>query len=106
MAEKFGKYSYELISSQEKDRMLRDLGNQYLYNCKASIHGICIELLTNKTDFKRMWQDNFYSMSDEIRPHGRIVAVNDKHPSVRVLYEPVSKTCFIINADYYGWVKS
>ena len=107
MVEKFGKYLYELISPEQKDGMLRELGQQYLYDCKASIHGICIELLTSIDDFKEMWQDNFYSMSDDVRPHGRIVAVKDENdPSVRVLYEPASKTCFIINADYYGWVKS
>src|SRR3989338_8481997 len=33
-------------------------------------------------------------------------AIKDENPEVRVLYEPASKTCFIINADYYGWVKS
>ena len=107
MVEKFGKYLYELISPEKKDALLRDLGQKYLYDCKASIHGICIELLTSIDDFKEMWQDNFYSMSDDVRPHGRIVAVKDENdPSVRVLYEPASKTCFIINADYYGWVKS
>ena len=106
MVEKFGKYLYELISPEQKDGMLRELGQQYLYDCKASIHGICIELLTSIDDFKEMWQDNFYSMSDDVRPHGRIVAIQDSNPSGRGRYEPASKTCFIINADYYGWVKS
>ena len=107
MAEKFGKYSYELISPQEKDKMLRELAQRYLHDRKASIHGICIELLTDNKEFKEMWEDNFFYMSDDIRPHGRIVAVKDeKNPAIRVLYEPASKTCFIINADYYGWVKS
>jgi hypothetical protein len=45
-------------------------------------------------------------MSDHFRPHGRVVAVRDETGKFRVLYEPASKTCFIINTDYYGWVKS
>ena len=107
MGEKFGKYLYELITPEQKDNMLRDLRSKYLHDRKASIHGICIELLTDNKEFKEMWEDNFFYMSDEIRPHGRIVAVSDeKNSAVRVLYEPASKTCFIINADYYGWVKS
>src|SRR3989338_8257117 len=104
---KFGSYSYELIAPERKDEMLRDLQKRYLHDRKASIHGICIELLTDNSEFKEMWEDNFFTMSDDVRPHGRIVAIKDeKDSSVRVLYEPASKTCFIINADYYGWVKS
>ena len=103
---KFGKYSYELIKPEQKDRILRDLTKKYLHDRKASIHGMCIELLTDSNEFKEMWEDNFFHINDEVRPHGRIVAVRDENPEVRVLYEPASKTCFIINADYYGWVKS
>ena len=107
MVEKFGKYAYELISPEEKDNLLRNLTQTYLHDRKASIHGICIELLTDNKEFKEMWEDNFFYMSDDVRPHGRIVAIRDeKNTAVRVLYEPASKTCFIINADYYGWVKS
>ena len=102
-----GTYRYELITPEQKDKLLKDLMDRYLFDRKASIHGICIELLTDNKEFKEMWEDNFFYMSDDIRPHGRIVAVRDeKNPEVRVLYEPASKTCFIINADYYGWVKS
>lgn len=102
-----GTYQYESISPQQKDKLLRGLMSKYLHDRKANIHGVCVELLTDIENFKEMWEDNFYSMDDGIRPHGRIVAVRDeKDPTVRVLYEPSSKTCFIINADYYGWVKS
>lgn len=73
---KFGSYSYELISPEEKDKLLKELMSKYLHDRKASIHGICIELLTDDKDFKEMWEDNFFYMSDDIRPHGRIVAIN------------------------------
>ena len=86
MAEK-GKYSYELITPAEKDKLLNDLAKRYLFDRKANIHGICIELLTDNKDYKEMWEDNFYSMSHDIRPHGRIVAVRDENPAVRVLYD-------------------
>ena len=77
---KFGKYSYELIKPEEKDRLLRGLSQRYLHDRKASIHGMCIELLTDNREFKEMWEDNFFSMSHDVRPHGRIVAVRDENP--------------------------
>jgi hypothetical protein len=101
------KYTVEIIKPGEKDKLLTDIGKKKIVDRKASIHGMCIELLTDTREFKEMWEDNFYYMSDDVRPHGRIVAVTDKKDKrFRVLYEPASKTCFIINTDYYGWVKS
>ncbi len=100
-------YTYEIITPEEKDELLKGNIKKLVFDRKANIHGICIELLTDDKDFKEMWEDNFYYMGEEIRPHGRIVAIRDeKNPAVRVLYEPASKTCFILNADYYGWIKS
>ena len=78
MAEKFGKYSYEIIKTEKKDELLHGLSKKYLFDRKANIHGICIELLTDNKEFKEMWEDNFYYMSDDMRPHGRIVAVRDE----------------------------
>jgi len=101
------KYTVVIIKPEEKDKLLGEFSKKQLVDRKAFIHGMCIELLTDTKDFKEMWEDNFYYMSDDVRPHGRIVAVMDqKDKTFRVLYEPVSKTCFIINTDYYGWVKS
>ncbi len=101
------KYDYQIIKPEEKDELLKASAQKLIFDRKANIHGICIELLTDDKDFKEMWEDNFYYMGEEIRPHGRIVALKDeKTPAVRVLYEPASKTCFLLNADYYGWVKS
>lgn len=98
-------YTVTIIVPDEKDRLLHDLHNERWYDRKANIHGMCIELLTDSKDFKEMWEDNFYYMSDDVRPHGRIVACRDQG-GFRVLYEPISKTCFVLNTDYYGWVKS
>jgi hypothetical protein len=102
------KYEVVQIGPGEKDDLLTStMANGKVYYRKANIHGMCIELLTDSRDFKEMWEDNFFYMSDDVRPHGRIVAVTDgEDRSFRVLYEPASKTCFIINTDYYGWVKS
>ena len=44
-------------------------------------------------------------MNEDIRPHAKVFAVEDEG-SLRVLYEPLSKTSIVLNCDYYGWVKS
>jgi hypothetical protein len=106
-------FPVEIISPSEKDLLLdkiifSDKGiERKLYDKKASIHGMCIEIITDIGEFKETWEDNFMSMGDEIRPHGRVVAVSlDGYEKNKAFYEPVSKTSFIINCDYYGYVKS
>ena len=53
-----------------------------------------------------MWEDNFYAMSESVRSHGRVVMIDLPGERMKVLYEPVAKTAFLFNFDYYGWVKS
>jgi hypothetical protein len=45
-------------------------------------------------------------VSAHVRSHGRIIVVEEKNEKQRVLYDTLSKTAFLINVDYYGWVKS
>jgi hypothetical protein len=93
------------ITPDKKDELLEKLKDRVFYEKKAELAGTCIKLNTDNHEFKDMWSDNFKQMSDYIRPHGRVFALSDDE-GFRVLYEPVSKTCFIFNSDYYGWVKS
>lgn len=93
------------ITPDRKDELLEKIKDKVLYEKRAELAGACIKLNTDNHDFKDMWEDNFRQMSDHVRPHGRIFALSDEE-GFRVLYEPVSKTCFIFNSDYYGWVKS
>ena len=98
-------YQVLLITPDKKDELLEKLKERVFYEKKAELAGTCIKLNTDNHEFKDMWSDNFKQMSDYIRPHGRVFALSDDE-EFRVLYEPVSKTCFIFNSDYYGWVKS
>lgn len=93
------------ITPDRKDELLEKIKDKVLYENRAELAGACIKLNTDNHDFKDMWEDNFRQMSDHVRPHGRVFALSDPG-GFRVLYEPVSKTCFIFNSDYYGWVKS
>ncbi|MCD6331203.1 MAG: hypothetical protein J7L80_03270 [Thermoplasmata archaeon] len=99
------RYKIRLISPQQKDDLIETFKEKIFYERKANIAGLCIKLLTDSSKFKEMWDDNFQSMSEYIRPHGRIFALKTGGKE-EFLYEPVSKTCFILNCNYYGYVKS
>jgi hypothetical protein len=100
-------YSLELISIQEKEGLARKYSSQVLYEVKSEIYGCCIKLLTDLQAVKNRWEENFFFASQSIRSHGRLYVVSD--PSVeanKVYYDPQSKTAFLVNIDYHGWIKS
>lgn len=98
--------SIRIIRPSVKDALIRKIP-YFRFERKAEIHGMCIELLTENSEFKEMWEDNFSPMLDSIRPHGRLLVLTDpKLKANSVLYEPVSKTVFLYNCDYYGYAKS
>jgi len=81
-------------------------GERLLYEERADIYGCCIKLLTDIKYVKERWEESFYPMSAHVRFHGRLIVTNEENKEQQVLYEPLSKTAFLINIDYYGWVKS
>ena len=99
-------YNIILISPEEKDELSAGIAGRNFFTTKADIHGICVKLYTCSQATKIMWEDNFYAMSDNVRSHARIYLVEDPQRGLDVLYEPLTKTAFIYNFDYYGWVKS
>ncbi len=99
-------YSVEILSTEEKDRLFDLYGDRYLYTAKSEIYGTCIKLLTDKEYVKDRWEDNFYTMSENLRSHGRLIVLNDDRGDSRVMYDPTTRTAFLLNFDYYGWIKS
>jgi len=100
-------YTISLIPSEEKE----DLAARYLpkvrYEVKSEIYGCCIKLLSDDPAIRDTWQENFYSMSQNVRSHGRLFVFSDPaYPADTALYDPYSKTAFLINIRYYGWIKS
>ncbi len=74
---------------------------------KSEIYGCCIKLLSDDHALRDTWQENFYSMSQNIRSHGRMFVFRDPgYQPDTVLYDPQSKTAFLFNFSYYGWIKS
>jgi len=103
---KRGSYKVQLIDVEEKDRLYEKYEKRYLYTRKASVYGCCIKLLTDIEYVKDRWDDNFYSMSEDVRSHGRLIVIEEPKKELSVKYDPYTKTAFLINVDYYGWIKS
>ncbi|HML02551.1 MAG TPA: hypothetical protein VK487_04165 [Candidatus Bathyarchaeia archaeon] len=99
-------YEVKLIDVREKDRLYQKDEKKYLFTRKASIYGCCIKLLTDIEYVKDRWEDNFYSMSEDTRSHGRLIVLKQAGKKMTVKYDPYTKTAFLTNVDYYGWVKS
>jgi len=98
-------YKVEIISPQQKEELLLKIVSKVRFERKANIHGACVKLLTDNQSFKEEWEDNFKFMNEDIRPHTKIFSLEDGG-ELQVMYDPISKTCIILNCDYYGWVKS
>jgi len=99
-------YQVELISIDEKHALFEKYKGRILYEEKADIYGCCIKLLTDLKSVKERWSENFFAMSANIRSHGRLLVTEEEGEGLRVLYDPLSKTAFLLNVGYYGWVKS
>jgi len=100
-------YAVSHISLEKKEELVDRYAGQVLYEIKSDIYGCCIKLLTGTPSIKDAWQESFYSASQSIRSHGRLYVIFDEDAGEnQVLYDPSSRTAFLINMDYYGWVKS
>lgn len=99
-------YPIEIIGTEEKQRIYADLIRRPLISRKANIYGCCIKLITDCKPFAEIWSDNFYSADENNRSHGRIMAVEDPTKPLHMKYDPLTKTAFVYNFDYYGWLKS
>lgn len=76
------------------------------YSSKADINGLCITLYTENRDYIDMWRDNFYHMSDSVRSHARLFCITDDSTDLHAEYDVSTRTVFLFNFDYYGWIKS
>lgn len=100
-------YAVRLISIMEKEEYAEHYAPQVAYEVKSEVYGCCIKLLTGDRVVKERWEENFYFISQSIRSHGRLyVLIDPDVPEDTVLYDPASKTAFLINIGYYGWIKS
>ena len=99
-------YTVSIIGPAETDELFRKYSSLPFYSSKAEIYGICVKLFTTHRDIADAWNDNFYSMSSNVRSHAKIVCVEDPKEGLKVLYNIETRTAFLYNFDYYGWIKS
>ncbi len=99
-------YSVQLITPQEKESLYQKYEGRFLYTNKAEIYGCCIKLLTEIARVKNEWEDNFFTMGENTRSHGRIIVLEEPNQPPSIKYDPYTKTAFLVNVDYYGWIKS
>ncbi len=99
-------YQVQLITPDEKDRLFQEYQDRFLYSSKADVYGCCVKLLTDTERVKNLWEDNFFSMNENTRSHGRLVVLEQEGEPLTVKYEAYTKTAFLVNVDYYGWIKS
>jgi len=99
-------YPVKLITLDEKDKLLQNYEDRFLYTSKADVYGCCVKILTDLERVKNLWEDNFFSMSENTRSHGRLIVLEEADLPMSVRYEPYTKTAFLVNVDYYGWIKS
>jgi hypothetical protein len=96
-----------LISIQRKEKLADRFRAQTPYEVKSDIYGCCIKLLTDTQSVATRWGESFYFISQNIRSHGRLYVVTDPGEEKNaVYYDPQSKTAFLLNFGYYGWIKS
>jgi len=100
-------YTISLISPEEKEQLAERCAPRVKYEIKSEIFGCCIKLLSDDRALLGKWQENFYPMSQNIRSHGRLFVFSDPSCAENaVRFDPYSKTAFLSNVSYYGWVKS
>jgi len=99
-------YFVQLITPQEKEALYQQYEDRLLYTNKAEIYGCCLKLLTEIERVKDEWEDNFFTMGENTRSHGRLIVLEEPNQPITIKYDPYTKTAFLINVDYYGWIKS
>jgi hypothetical protein len=100
-------YTITLISTEERERLMEEHLPRVRYEIKSDLYGCCIKLMTDDHATKDTWGDNFFFISQNIRSHGRLLVFkNDTYASDTVLFDPLSRTAFLFNFTYYGWIKS
>lgn len=99
-------HDIKIISTIERDYIFDKYREHFIYEKKADIYGVCVKLITDVEWIKDAWEENFYSMSENVRSHGRLLVLSDQDEQPHISYDPISKTAIIFNIDYYGKIKS
>lgn len=98
-------YKKVIITPDEKEELLTKYGQSLPYGLKADISGVCVKLNTDINFWAEEWRRNWFPMLHNIHSHGRLFVRNTGGEEM-VKYDPLSNTAFLLDTDYYGYVKS
>jgi adenylate kinase family enzyme len=99
-------YDKKIISIDEKERLFQRFLPKVRFERKADINGCCIKFSTDNEAWRDSWDENWFFISEDIKSHGKIMAMRTGQGKARVLYDPISRSLFFLDCDYYGWIKS
>jgi hypothetical protein len=100
------KYKKTIISIDEKERLFEKLLAKASFDRKADISGACLHFYTDCKEWMDQWDVNWYFISEDIRSHTKLVAMKGTGKKPEIKYDPISRTLFFFDCDYYGWIKS
>ncbi len=79
-------YQVQQISIPEKDSLLQNYKDRFLSTNKADIYGCAGKLLIDLERVKVLWEDNFFSMSENTRSYGRLDVLEEEGTPMTVKY--------------------
>jgi len=110
-----------IISVKKRDELIEYCEPFVRYKDDAYFDGLNIRLLTNIEHVHNFWSENWWPCIPSIVPHGVIYTIDDggklrpeevyerefENPSANTIavWNPETKTAFILNTDYYGQTK-
>jgi len=104
-----GHYVKRIISIHEKEKKYQKYLPSIIFERKANISGGCLHLYSDNEDWEDQWDDNWFFIDENLRSHAKLFSVKsgpDAKGIPTVYYDPLSRTAFFENNNYYGWLKS
>jgi len=102
-------YVKKIISIHEKERMYQKHLPNIIFERKANISGGCLHFYSDSEEWEDQWDENWFFIDENLRSHAKLFSIksgSDAKGIPTVYYDPLSRTAFFENNDYYGWLKS
>jgi len=102
-------YVKKIISIHEKERRYQKYLPKIIFERKANISGGCLHLYSDNDEWEDQWDENWFFIDEKLRSHAKLFSINSGSNAKgipTVYYDPLSRTAFFENNNYYGWLKS
>ncbi|MCS7109304.1 MAG: aldolase [Candidatus Micrarchaeota archaeon] len=103
------RYYKKIISIEKKEKIYKKYISDIIFERKANISGACLHFYADHEEWEDQWDENWFFIDEGMRSHAKLFSI-DSGPNAdgkaTVLYDPISRTAFFKNNNYYGWLKS